>query len=110
MYGVEGLSFGYSLQELPPGRVPFRRWRWELWHGSRLEAAGWRLTRRDAERALHARAARIGHAIFGLRPPRPDVIARAPELRPGTAIRVELGAVAFTLRPVALETPTALAA
>jgi hypothetical protein len=38
------------------------------------------------------------------------VIARAPELRPGTAIRVELGAVAFTLRPVALETPTALAA
>jgi hypothetical protein len=102
---VEGLSFGYALHELPPGRVPFRRWRWELWHGSRLEAAGWRLTRRDAERALHARAARVGHAMFGLRPPSPDVVAHAPALLPGLATRVELGTIAFSLVPVRLETP-----
>jgi hypothetical protein len=106
---VEGLSFGYSLEELPPGRLPFRRWRWELWHGSRLEAAGWRLTRRDAERALHARAVHIGHAMFGLRPPAQQVVADAPELRPGAALRVELGAIAFSLLPVRLETPTAIA-
>jgi hypothetical protein len=103
---IEGLSFRYAFHELPPGRVPFRRWRWELWHGSRLEAAGWRLSRRDAERAIHARAVRAGHAMFGLRPPGPDVLARAPELHPGMAMRVDVGAMSFSLVPVQLETPT----
>ncbi|MEA2444231.1 MAG: hypothetical protein QOJ12_1523, partial [Thermoleophilales bacterium] len=45
-------SFEYSLSELPPGRVGFRRWRWELWHGAVLLASGWRLSARDARRAL----------------------------------------------------------
>jgi hypothetical protein len=27
---VEGLQFSYALFPLPPGRFPFRRWRWEL--------------------------------------------------------------------------------
>ena len=27
---VEGLEFRYALHVLPPGRFPFRRWRWEL--------------------------------------------------------------------------------
>jgi hypothetical protein len=99
---VEGLSFGYAVHELPPGRLPFRRWRWELWHGARLEAAGWRLTRRDAERALHAHATRVGHAIFGLRPPGPDVRASGPELGPGMAVRIETGTVAFSLVPLQL--------
>ena len=30
---VEGLSFSYVLHELPRDRLPFRRWRFELWHG-----------------------------------------------------------------------------
>ena len=35
---VEGLVFAYALYPLPPGRLPFRRWRWELWHGPTLVA------------------------------------------------------------------------
>ncbi len=27
------------LHLLTAGRIPFRRWRWELWHGSRMLAA-----------------------------------------------------------------------
>lgn len=102
---VEGLSFSYALHELAPGRLPFRRWRWELWHGARLEAAGWRLTERDAARALRLHGSRVGHRLFGLRPPGEDV-APTPALRPGAAVRVRHGAVAFNLVPIHLEVPT----
>jgi len=106
---VEGLSFLYAFHELPPGRLPFRRWRWELWHGARLEAAGWRITRRDAERALRAHAARVGHAMFGLPAPPPDAATAGGELlRPGMTVRVDAGAVAFSLVPRHLERPQAL--
>ena len=69
MANVEGLSFSYVLHELPRDRLPFRRWRFELWHGARLEAAGWRTTERDALRALHKHGSRVAHRMFGLRPP-----------------------------------------
>lgn len=103
---VEGLSFTYVVHELPRDRLPFRRWRFELWHGARLEAAGWRTTERDALRALHKHASRVAHAMFGLRPP-----AEAPGaggLRPGAAVRVQHGGLAFSLVPRALEMPAAL--
>jgi hypothetical protein len=105
---VEGLSFSYRLYELPPGRLPFRRWRWELWHGARLEAAGWRLTQRDATRALRQHGSRVGHRLFGLQPPPDD--ARGEVFAPGAAVRVVHGAVAFALRPVALDAPVPLSA
>src|SRR3954449_12596105 len=66
---VEGVSFSYVVHELPRDRLPFRRWRFELWHGARLEAAGWRTTERDALRALHKHGSRVAHGVFGLRPP-----------------------------------------
>src|SRR3954470_25053438 len=106
---VEGLSFSYRLYELPPGRLPFRRWRWELWHGSRLEAAGWRISRGDAERALRVHAARVGHAMFGLPAPSPEAATSGGALRPGAAVRVSAGAVAFSLVPRHLERPAGLA-
>ena len=98
----EGLSFRYALHELPLGRLPLRRWRWELWHGARLEAAGWRLTERDAARALRLHASRVGHRLFGLTPP-PDDTRSIPAFRPGASVRVRHGAVAFALVPVNLE-------
>lgn len=101
MPNVEGLSFSYALHVLPPGRFPFRRWRWELWHGARLEAAGWRLSERDAGRALRQHASRVGHRLFGLRAPADE--GAAPPLRPGTVVRVRHGAIAFALVPVGLE-------
>jgi len=103
---VEGLTFSYRLYELPPGRLPFRRWRWELWHGARLEAAGWRLSQRDAARALRLHGSRVGHRLFGLRPPADD--ADGPVFTPGAVVRVAHGAIAFALLPAQLDAPVAL--
>jgi hypothetical protein len=105
---VEGLSFSYVLHELPRDRLPFRRWRFELWHGPRLEAAGWRTTERDALRALHRHASRVAHAMFGLRPG--GDLPGGPALRPGEAVRVIDGGIAFALVPRQLEVPDALGA
>jgi hypothetical protein len=102
---VEGLQFTYALHELPPGRLPFRRWRWELWHGATMIAAGWRISRPQAGRALRLSAAEFGHRLFGLPAP-----ARAPgdghgDLRPGTAERLAIGSITCLLVPRALELP-----
>jgi hypothetical protein len=106
---VDGLSFSYVLHELPPGRLPFRRWRFELWHGARLEAAGWRTTERDAIRALRKHGSRVGHRMFGLRPPdMEDPGAAGFGFRPGTAVRVQHGAVTFSLVPRNLDRPELL--
>jgi hypothetical protein len=101
---VEGLSFTYVLHELPRDRLPFRRWRFELWHGARLEAAGWRTTERDAMHALRKHASRVAHAMFGLRPPAGDGSA-APAFVPGASVRVQDGGIAFALVPRQLEAP-----
>src|SRR4051794_41915544 len=76
---VEGLEFRYALHMLPPGRLPFARWRWELWHGERMLAAGWRGSERDAGRAVCKQASGLAHPPFGPRPP--------PRPPPGAAAR-----------------------
>jgi hypothetical protein len=106
---VEGLKLAYALYPLAPGAFGFRRWRWELWHGATLVAAGWRVSPRDAERALWAYACRFGHRLFGLRSPDP-VAPPAPEtFRPGAVVRVDSGAMTCTLVPRALEAELAAA-
>jgi hypothetical protein len=99
---VEGLSFAYALHEMPRGRFPFRRFRYELWHGQKLEAAGWRMSERDAARALRAHGSRVGHRLFGLAAPPLD-LRTVPPFQPGTTLRVRHGAIAFALVPVHLE-------
>src|SRR4051794_13603179 len=101
---VEGLTLNYALHELPPGRFPFIRQRWELWHGQRLLAAGWRTSRGEAERALRNYASDFGHRLFGLRPPPRELPGtKADPWRPGAAVRLQVGAVAVQLVPRALE-------
>src|SRR5256885_14294148 len=75
---VEGLEFRYALHVLPPGRFPFRRWRWELWHGPQMLAAGWRGSERDAGRALCSHAANFAHRLLGL--PAPERAPLPPDL------------------------------
>lgn len=99
MQTVQGLTFRYALHELPPGRLPFARWRWELWHGERLEAAGWRVTQADAARALRRHGSRVGHRLFGLRSPGDDGPGDVGP-RPGAVAHVHHGAVAFALTPL----------
>ena len=100
---VEGLQFAYALHELPPGRLPFRRWRWELWHGATLVAAGWRLSRPQAGRALRLSAAEFGHRLFGLPAPPREPAAGRGDLRPGSAERLAIGPITCLLVPRALE-------
>ena len=104
---VEGLQFSYALHPLPPGRLPFSRWRWELWHGSTMVAAGWRLSRIQAGRALRVHAAEFGHRLFGLPSPPRDPHAAGGDLRPGAAERLSIGSITCLLVPRALETPAA---
>jgi hypothetical protein len=101
---VEGLEFRYALYVLSGGRLPFRRFRWELWHGTTLVASGWRMTRRDAGRALRTHAARYGHRLFGLEGPPAEVLpGLAHDLEPGRTVRVEAGPISLRLVPQALE-------
>jgi hypothetical protein len=65
---IEPIELSYEIHLLPPGRTAFRRWRWELWHGSQLLAAGWRLNVRHAQRALRLHALRYVHRLHGLHP------------------------------------------
>lgn len=99
---VEGVVVSYALYPLPPGRFPFTRWRWEVWHGASLIAAGWRTSRPAAERAVQKFGADFGHRLFGLRDRAvpPDY----QPLRPGAAVVLRAGAVTLQLVPRALET------
>jgi hypothetical protein len=97
---VEGLQLAYALHPLPPGRWGFHRWRWELWHGASLIAAGWRIQRSDAERALRTYASRFAHDLFGLRPAR---TATSGDFTPGAAVRVTSEAITCVLIPRALQ-------
>jgi hypothetical protein len=106
---VQGLEFAYALHRLPPGRFPFARWRWELWHGAELIAAGWRLTRADAGRALRLQAAEFGHRLFGLPVPARDPRAGRGDLRPGSSERLAIGPISALLIPRALERPLPVA-
>ena len=102
---VQGLELAYALHPLPPGRLALRRWRFELWHGAELVAAGWRLSRADAGRALRLQAAEFGHRLFGLPVPARDPRVARGDLRPGAAERLAIGAVTCLLVPRALERP-----
>ena len=95
----------YALHLMPPGRFPFRRWRWELWSGPTLLATGWRTSERQAERALRMTAARVAHAKLGLHPLRPEEAAASGSLSAGAPARVVCGAVSCLLLPRGGESP-----
>jgi hypothetical protein len=101
---IDGLKLSYVIETLPPGRLPLWRWRWELWHGPTLAAAGWRLSERDAGRALRRHATAFAHRFFGLPAPAGGDPRLEPVLRPGEIQRVERGPVSCLLVPRALET------
>ena len=60
-------EFEYAIETLPASRLG-RRWRWELWHGSALVAAGWRLSPRRAAQAVRVAALRRVHEARGVVP------------------------------------------
>jgi hypothetical protein len=96
------LELLYDFRVLPPGRFPFRRWRYELWHGASLMAAGWRTSERHAERALRTAASRHAHRVLGVHPLRPERTVVPDGFRAGMTARVDCGAATCLLVPRAL--------
>jgi hypothetical protein len=92
-------EFAYALHPLPANRVGLRRWRFELWQGPTLLAAGWRLSEEHAQRALCAAASRRGHALLGLHPLRPDRVATQATLTTRGPVRLDCGAFTCLLVP-----------
>jgi hypothetical protein len=81
----------YAIEILPPGRLPFKRWRYELWSGQVLLASGWRTSERQVERALRTHAARHAHRVLGVHPLRLEAAAFGGAFRPGAPARVVCG-------------------
>lgn len=100
---LEPIELTYELHLLPRGRIAFRRWRYELWHGPQLLAAGWRLSALHAQRALGAQAIRYAHRMHGLHLLHPEQ-ARGTEEAPwgGRRVAVESGDLRVMLTPRAL--------
>lgn len=96
---LDPVQLDYVLMPLPPGRVAFRRWRWELWHGPRLLAAGWRLNLAQAQRALRLRALRYAHRVHGLHPLRLESAIDPETAWPGGPIDLRWGELQVLLRP-----------
>ena len=103
-------SFEYDLRELPPGRVPFRRWRFELWHRGVLRRSGWRISPADAEQALRTAASRRAHALIGVRPLRPEAARPSTPLARGATVTLDCGAVTCVLEPRGADEQRAAAA
>jgi hypothetical protein len=99
---IEPIELTYDLHLLPRGRIAFRRWRYELWHGPQLLAAGWRTGLLHAQRAVRAQALMYAHRIHGLHPLRPDH-PPAPEAPwGGQPVALESGDLRVLLTPRAL--------
>jgi hypothetical protein len=96
---TESPEFEYDLRELPPGRVPFRRWRWELWHRGALRRCGWRVTPEDADRALRSAASRRAHELIGVRALRPETARPDAPFTPGATVTLDCGSLSCVLEP-----------
>jgi hypothetical protein len=99
---IEPIELTYDLQLLPRGRIAFRRWRFELWHGPRLLVGGWRLNALHAQRALREHALRYAHRVHGLHPLHPEMVPPGETNWAGQAVSVESGDLTVMLKPRAL--------
>lgn len=103
-------EFHYAVQALPPGRLPFHRWRWELWQGAWMLAAGWCTAPAAAQRALLRAASRRVHELRGVRALRPEHARPLERLHPARSTRVDTGIGLCLLVPLGAEkAPVAVA-
>lgn len=99
--------FGYTIEVMPPSRIG-RRWRWTLFDGPRLVAAGWRMSERRALDAVRVAASRAAHEALGLKVLRPERTWSDASFHAGTTARLSAPPVACVLAP--REAPAAAAA
>jgi hypothetical protein len=96
------IELTYELHLLPRGRMSFRRWRYELWHGPQLLAAGWRLSAQHAQRAVGSHAIRYAHRVHGLHPLHPDRAPGSETSWRGGRVALESGDLRVMLTPRAV--------
>lgn len=99
---IEPIELTYELHLLPRGRMPFRRWRYELWHGPQLLAAGWRLSALHAQRAVGSHAIGYAHRVHGLHLLHPDRVSSQETPWTGERVALQSGDLRVMLTPRAL--------
>lgn len=90
--------FSYTLEPLPPSRLG-RRWRWSLYRGERLLAAGWHYGQRQAIGALRTATSRAVHELAGLTALRPERAATDGRFIAGATVQLDCGALRCVLAP-----------
>jgi hypothetical protein len=96
---IEPIELTYDLRLLPRGRIAFRRWRYEVWHGPLLLAAGWRTGLLHAQRAVRSHAVLHAHRIHGLHPLRLEPPPGTETPWAGQTVAVQWGDLQVLLRP-----------
>ena len=104
---TDPIELSYALDLLPAGRFPFRRWRFELWNGPLMLAAGWRLNPLHAQRALRMRALRHAHRVHGLHPLHLEFGHQPETTWPGGPVTIDWGELRVVLTPRAAVAPVA---
>ena len=104
---TDPIELNYALDLLPAGRFPFCRWRWELWSGGQLLAAGWRLHPLHAQRSLRVRALRHAHRVYGLHPLHLDGDSAPETVWAGGPVTIDWGELRVVLTPRTLLTEAA---
>src|SRR4051794_30518919 len=90
--------YSYTVEPMPPSRIG-RRWRWALFRGDRLLAAGWRLSERAALHGIRTAAARAAHEAAGVRVLRPERVWPDARFRAGMTAQLRAGDIACVLAP-----------
>jgi len=91
-------TFSYTLEPMPPSPVG-RRWRWRLYRGERLLAAGWHYGERQALRALRTATSRAAHELAGLIALRPDRVTIDGRFFAGATVELTCGPLRCVLAP-----------
>jgi len=97
-------TFSYVVEPMPPSPLG-RRWRWRLYRGERLLAAGWHYGERQALRALRIATSRAAHELAGLIALRPERVATDGRFFAGATVELTIGPLRCVLTPRAVEQP-----
>ncbi|HEY4279293.1 MAG TPA: hypothetical protein VGM91_13805 [Conexibacter sp.] len=91
-------TYAYTIEPLPLNQLG-RRWRWQLYRGERLVAAGWHYGQRQALGALRTAASRATHERLGLAPLRPQHATTDRRFIAGATVQLTCGALRCILTP-----------
>lgn len=91
-------TFSYLIEPMPPSPVG-RRWRWQLYRGERLLAAGWHYGQRQALGALRTATSRAAHELAGLTALRPERATTDGRFFAGATVQLTCGALRCVLAP-----------